>query len=136
MKLINNIFDYQNFMPHGYCFLWVPEVLWSQIIAEIIIASAYIVISLTLFYLVAKRKNIPFAWIITFYATFIFLCGLTHIVGLLTIWYPFYVLDSIIKVITAAVSIAAAFVMFPLIPKLLALFEKNPPEKSEEEEQK
>ena len=134
MKLINSLFDYQNFMPHGYCFLWVPEILWSQIIAEIIIASAYIIISLTLFYLVIRRKNIPFSWIVVLYGVFILLCGLTHITGLLSIWYPIYVLDSILKIVTAAVSIAAAFVMFPLIPKLLSLFELLPQNKPEEEQ--
>ena len=124
MKLLDSILDYQSFMPHGYCFLWIPEVLWSQIIAEITIASAYITISLVLFYLVLKRRHIPFSWVLVIFGTFIFLCGLTHLVGLITIWYPVYVLDSIVKIVTAAVSIAAAFLMFPLLPKLLEVFEQ------------
>lgn len=134
MRLLNSIFDYQSFMPHGYCFLWIPEVLWSQIIAEITIASAYILISIVLFYLVLKRKNIPFSWVLIIFGTFIFLCGLTHLVGLITIWYPVYVLDSIIKIMTAAVSIAAAFLMFPLLPKLLEIFEQLGKQEDNEKE--
>lgn len=134
MKLLDSLLDYQSFMPHGYCFLWVPEVLWSQIIADVTIALAYILISLTLLYLVLKRKNIPFSWILLIFSVFIFLCGLTHVMGLITIWYPFYVLDSIIKIITAAVSIAAAFLMFPLIPRLLDIFEQLSQQEEDSEE--
>lgn len=111
-------------MPHGYCFLWVPEILWTHIISDFTIALAYFLISLTLFYLIFKRRSIPFSWVFVLFSLFIFLCGLTHLVSLLTIWYPFYGLEAAVKLITAAVSIATAFMLFPLIPKLLALFNR------------
>lgn len=122
--MLDVIFSDQ-FMPHGYCFLWRPELVWLHVIADLIIALAYFSIPVTIFMIVRKRSlEIPFKWIFMMFATFIFLCGLTHIIELISIWKPLYYIEGLVKVLTAAVSLATAIVMFPLIPVLLERFKE------------
>lgn len=114
-SLFNN-----EYMPHGYCFLWQPGLVWLHAISDLVIALAYISIPITIGYLIYKRtKNIPFQWLLTLFALFIFLCGLTHLLELIGIWKAYYYFEGVIKLFTAAVSIATAILIFPLMPAIL-----------------
>jgi signal transduction histidine kinase len=62
-----------------------------------------------------------FSWVFVMFAAFILACGTTHVLGLWTLWVPVYWLDGAVKAVTAVLSLATAVVLFPLIPKALAL---------------
>lgn len=116
------------FMPHGYCFLWRPELVWIHAMSDITIALAYFTIPLTILIIMNKQKKaIPFTWVFGMFATFIFLCGLTHIIDVIAIWQPVYYFSGVIKMLTAAVSLATAMLMFPLIPTILRRFDETKP---------
>ena len=124
------------FMPHGYCFLWRPELVWLHVIADLVIALAYFSIPLTIYLIIRKRKDeLPFKWVFWMFATFIMFCGLTHIIELISIWKPLYYVEGLIKILTAAASLATAIVMFPLIPVLLARFKELEKMMEKEKEQ-
>ena len=55
------------------------------------------------------------------FVTFIFACGTTHLLSLVTLWQPTYGLQGLIKAATALVSIATAITLWPLLPRALAL---------------
>ncbi|HDR9494609.1 TPA: PAS domain S-box protein [Burkholderia stabilis] len=55
------------------------------------------------------------------FAVFILACGTTHLISILDIWQPVYWLDASVKTLTAAASLATAVVIWPLMPKALAL---------------
>lgn len=110
-----------NFMPHGHCFLWTPDVLWLNVVSDSIIATAYYSIPLALYYLVRKRGDIQYHWILLMFALFILACGTTHIMEVWNIWHADYRLAGFIKAFTAGVSLVTAACLWPLIPKLLAL---------------
>ena len=113
------------FIPHGFCFMWRPELVWMHVLADLTIALAYFSIPVTIMILVAKKKKkLPYKWVFYMFAAFIFLCGLTHIFELIGIWEPIYYLEGIVKVLTAAVSLATAIMIFPLIPVLIRRFEE------------
>jgi len=59
--------------------------------------------------------------VFSLFAAFILLCGTGHLIELLTIWSPVYRLEAIVKLATAAVSVATAIALWTLIPKALAL---------------
>ncbi len=119
------LFDTEQFLPHGHCFLWMPKILWLNVIGDTAIALAYYSIPLTLLYLIYKHRNsIPFKWIMGLYASFIMLCGATHIISVITLWYPIYYFEGIVKIATAIASVTAAIVLFPLTSKLLNFFEQ------------
>jgi hypothetical protein len=49
-----------SYAPHGYCLLWQPELIWTHVVADSLIALAYFSIPVALITLVRKRKDIAF----------------------------------------------------------------------------
>src|SRR5438552_8598210 len=116
------LFSTQGFLPHGHCYLWRPEVVWLHVGSDMLIGLSYVAISATLAYLVHKgRREIPFHWMILGCGLFIVACGGTHFMEVWTLWQPRYWLSGDIKLITAAASLATAFSLPPLVPKVLAM---------------
>jgi len=110
-----------NFMPHGSCYLWLPFILWLHVISDTVIALAYYSIPFALWYFVHRRTDLAYRWVFMLFGIFILLCGTTHLMSIWTIWHPDYWLDGLIKLATALVSIATAWLLWPLIPRLLQL---------------
>jgi signal transduction histidine kinase len=108
-------------LPHGVCLLWDESLLLLHVVSDSLIALAYYSIPVALIFFVRKRKDLAFSWIFVLFAIFIIACGTTHILGIWMIWRPAYWLDGIVKALTAAVSIITAILLWPLIPKALAL---------------
>ena len=44
-------------MPHGYCYLWKPEIVWLHAVSDGLIALAYYLIPTTLVYFVRKASR-------------------------------------------------------------------------------
>ena len=108
-------------MPHGQCFLWEPWLLWSHVISDLIIFLAYYSIPVLLLYFIKKRTDIQFGWMFSLFGSFIVLCGTTHLIAIVTIWQPVFWLAAFFKGITALVSIVTAYLLWLLLPKLIAL---------------
>jgi PAS domain S-box-containing protein len=121
MDLIRDLFFKGNFSPHGYCIAWNPLLVWASAVADGLIATAYFSIPIALTIFLIKRRDIVFPWVFALFGTFILLCGITHVFGAITLWVPLYRLDTILKVLTAIVSVATAMALWPLIPRALAL---------------
>lgn len=118
---LRNLLDSDTLSPHGICLLWRPELIWTHVVADALIAGAYLSIPLALAYLVSKRDDIAFGWIFWCFVTFILACGTTHVLSIVTLWQPIYGIEAIVKVVTAVASVATAMVLWPLLPRLLAL---------------
>ena len=110
-----------DFMPHGHCFFWRPDVLWSTVVSDFVIALAYYSIPVALVYFVRKRRDLVFSWIFVMFGIFIVWCGNTHLMDIWTMWHGTYRLSAIVKAITAGISLVTAVVLWPLIPKALNL---------------
>lgn len=110
-----------DFMPHGHCYLWQPEIVWLHAVSDSLIALAYYSIPVAMACFLRKRKDVPFNWMIWMFVGFIFACGTTHLMNVWTLWIPTYRLDGLIKLCTAALSITTAALVWPLIPRALAL---------------
>lgn len=110
-----------DFMPHGHCMFWKPEVLWLHIGSDITIALSYYSIPIALFYFVRKRRDMSFNWVLIMFAIFILACGTNHIIDVWTLWNPVYRFEGIMKLVTASASLATAIVIWPLIPRAVAL---------------
>lgn len=109
------------FMPHGACFLWLPSILWLHVISDAIIALSYFTIPFALLYFIKKRSDLAFPLVFILFGAFILLCGITHIIGIWTIWQPAYWIYGFVKLATAFVSIATALIVWRLMPVLLEL---------------
>ncbi len=109
------------FMPHGYCLVWDPALLWLHAGSDVVTGLAYLLIAAMLFYLVAKRRDLPFFWLFFLFGAFILACGLTHFFAAWTIYVPSYWEEGLVKAVTALISMVTALLLFPLLPKLLTL---------------
>ncbi|WP_442940663.1 hypothetical protein [Nostoc sp.] len=116
-----SLLAYKQFIPHGHCYLWKPELVGLHVVSDSLIALAYYSIPITLLCFVRKRQDFPFKWVFVLFAIFIVTCGTTHVMDILTLWYPTYWLSGLIKAITAIVSLYTACELIPLMPKALAL---------------
>lgn len=118
------IWDYlfdNGLMPHGYCLLWDPWLFWSHAISDTVIAISYFSIPVVLITFAAKRTDFQYGWVLRLCGAFIICCGVTHLFNIWTLWVPSYQIESVLKVITALVSAATAVLLWPLLPKVLAI---------------
>lgn len=111
----------RQYIPHGHCYLWQPELLWLHVLADALIALAYFSIPLSLIYFVRQREDVPFKGIFILFSLFILGCGTTHLMSIWTLWYPDYWVSGFIKAVTAVISVATAVAMIPTLPKALAM---------------
>lgn len=102
-------------IPHGYCIAWEPHLLWTMVGSNALVALAYFSIPLALYRFVRLQPGLPFGSIFLLFSAFIFFCGLTHVMGIVNLWYPMYRLDGAVMAMTAGVSVATAIVLFPLV---------------------
>lgn len=110
------------FLPHLYCYLRTPWLVWTHVTADSLIGLAYVAISGTLAYLVYRaRKDIPFHWMLLAFGLFIIACGATHFVEVITIWIPVYVFSAIVKGFTAVVSVMTAIALPSTAKRILAM---------------
>jgi signal transduction histidine kinase len=120
--LADNLLRSEGFMPHGHCYLWLPGLVWLHVSSDLLIGISYVLISLTLAYLVYRaRRDIPFHWVFLAFGLFIIACGSTHFMEIWTLWQANYWLSGYVKLVTAVASVATALVLPPLIPRTLAL---------------
>lgn len=114
-----------DFMPHGYCFLWQPDILWMHVISDAIIVMAYYSIPFILLYMLRKKKTGQYRWVLAMFSAFIFLCGTTHLLAAISIWKPLYYIEGLVKVATAGASIATAIMLFPFVPRFVELLNQR-----------
>jgi PAS domain S-box-containing protein len=110
-----------DFMPHGFCYLWDPRIVWLHVISDGLIALSYYCIPVILIFFIRKNRDLPFNNIFWMFGTFILACGTTHLMEIWNVWHGSYLLAGVIKAITAAVSVATAAVLVPLVPKVISL---------------
>ncbi|QFT67514.1 Blue-light-activated histidine kinase [Labrenzia sp. THAF35] len=122
-EIVSYLFGAASFMPHGYCLLWRPDLVAIHAISDALIALAYIAIPLMIFGFLRKRPDIQgnSRKIGYLFIAFILACALTHLTALVTLWWPIYGAQGLIKLVTALVSVATAVVVWRVRPMLLAI---------------
>ena len=118
---ISALLGSDDYLPHGFCLLWEPWLLWLHSASDGVIALSYYSIPAALAYFAYKRKDLPFHGVFVLFVVFILACGTTHLLGAITLWEPVYRLEGIVKALTAVVSLPTAFALWWLMPTALAL---------------
>ncbi len=110
------------YLPHAFCFLQKPGLLWTHVISDVVIGLSYVAISITLTSLVWKaHREIPFRWVFVAFGFFIVTCGGTHFMEAVTVWVPVYVFSAVIKVLTAIASGSTAIALPFVVPQALSV---------------
>lgn len=105
------------------CLLWLPGLMLLHIISDGLIAVAYFAIPFGIAGFVKRRQDLErkHRVVAILFASFITLCGLTHLASILVLWFPYYVTEGWLKALTAAISIVTAVFVLSIIPQLLRL---------------
>ena len=119
--MIHGMIDSVAYMAHGYCLLWKPWLIAAHAGSDGLIALSYFAISFAIWLFIRRRKELELRPLAFMFAAFIFLCGCTHLIQGATLWWPIYETQAYAKLLTAAISVATAIVIFPLIPRALAI---------------
>jgi PAS domain S-box-containing protein len=119
--MLHEMIDSAAYMAHGYCLLWKPWLVALHAGADFLIFAAYFAIPVAIWIFVSRRPSLEMKSLARLFAAFILWCGFTHLVNLVTLWWPIYEFQGLVKAITAGISVTTAVVIFPLIPKALAL---------------
>ncbi|HEX8253726.1 MAG TPA: ATP-binding protein [Thermoanaerobaculia bacterium] len=120
--LVPKLFGTGKFLPHSFCYLRDPALVWTHAATDMLIGLSYVAISAMLTLLVHRaRRDIPFSWIFLAFGLFIVACGATHFMEVLVLWKAAYWLSGAVKIVTAVASVATALVLPPLIPKAVVL---------------
>ncbi len=109
------------FMPHGYCYQWAEPLIWLHVVADGLIALAYLTIPLVLIAVLRRRRDIHMPWIATCFAVFILACGLTHALEIWAVWHATYWLTGAVKAVTALASLTTAAVLVANFQNILAI---------------
>ncbi|MCJ7874183.1 sensor histidine kinase [Phaeobacter sp. J2-8] len=121
MQPLITFFEELGYMAHGMCLMWQPWLIALFAGSDFLIFVAYAMIPFAIFRVVRARPEIENRGVAYLFATFILLCGLTHLVAIFTLWIPAYAVQGVIKLATGVVSMLTAVMLFPMIPKVIAL---------------
>lgn len=117
----HHVIEYGQYMPHGMCLLWEPwlVLLWAG--SDLLIFLSYTAIPVALFMVLRQRTEVPQSPLVALFASFILLCGITHLFMIVTLWVPIYPFVGWIKLATGLVSTATAVMLFRLVPAIIKL---------------
>ncbi|HEV7440453.1 MAG TPA: ATP-binding protein [Methylobacterium sp.] len=121
LDFMRRLWESDSLAPHGICLLWRPELIWTHVVSDALIAFAYFTIPGALAYFVWRRRDVVFGWMFWSFAVFILACGTTHLFAIWTLWVPDYGIEAVIKAVTALASVATAVALWKLMPRALAL---------------
>lgn len=89
-----------------------------MVTANAAIAGAYYAIPIILIYLSRRNVALVWNWFFTSFATFIFCCGTTHVLNIVVVWQPVYVLSAWVEGATAFSSVLTAGTLLALVPAI------------------
>ncbi|WEZ85777.1 HAMP domain-containing sensor histidine kinase (plasmid) [Rhizobium sp. 32-5/1] len=114
-------FETNSFLAHGYCMTWRTDLIALHAISDLVIFSSYFIIPTAILYITIRRPDLVPSRIALLFCVFIFACGMTHLVGFITLWEPVYSFEGVLKAATAVVSGATAVASWTLMPSALKL---------------
>jgi signal transduction histidine kinase/DNA-binding NarL/FixJ family response regulator len=123
--VFHDMIDSAAYMAHGYCLLWLPWLVGIHAVSDVLIFVAYSAIPVAIWIFLRRRRDLELWHLAVLFSAFILLCGLTHLIQAITLWLPVYEFQGWVKVVTAVVSVTTAVLIFPLIPKALAIPSPN-----------
>src|ERR1041384_2646102 len=125
MGMTNMVSTSHELVPHLVCWNRTMPLIWLHVISDFIIAFSYFSIPAALLMIIIRKPNIQFKLLFFLFASFIIACGSTHIMGMVTIWKPWFWAEGYVKLWCAIVSIFTAIYLYPLLPSILSVKDKS-----------
>ena len=107
--------------PHSFCLGCDPGLVALQAGSDAVIALSFMSIALAMAWFVHRRRELPLRWLVVLTGACVLAGGIAHGLEVLTLRVPAYWPEGIAKALTAALSVITAVILWPLIPRALAL---------------
>ena len=107
--------------PIGETFNWAPGILFLYALSHLLIILSCYSIPAAFAYFVWFRKDLQHRWIFLVFGIFILAYGMTHLLSLILLWKPVIWLDIAVKLFTAAISVATAYMVVKITPHALKI---------------
>lgn len=121
LQTLGDFFTTGGFAPHGYCLLWRWDLLAMHAGSDIVIAVAYLSIPAAIWRMLVLRPGFGYRPVAFLFAAFIAACAVTHLFGLLTLWFPLYGVQGLVKLACAAISGLTAVLVWRLLPEVVTI---------------
>lgn len=117
-EFFKGLFSTTEWPARWNCGYWSDFHGWVYIVSELLIWAAYFLIPLIILnYLSKKKTALKFNKAYLYFAAFILLCGSTHFLDALMFWVPMYRLNALLRLATAAVSLATVYHLIKILPE-------------------
>jgi PAS domain S-box-containing protein len=121
MSLLDWLLNPSGLTAHGFCLSWAPGLIALHAGSDAVVGASYFSIPLALAAFMRQRHDLRYRSVFWAFIAFILACGTSHFFSILTLWVPAYGVEGVFKLLTAALSVATAAMLWPLIPRLVAL---------------
>jgi len=119
---VSSFFNYEQFTPHGMCYLWQPDILWTSVVSDVLIALAYYSVTAAFIVFVKRRTDLLYPWFFILAGSVIFIaCGTSHLISAVVVWEPIYGVSAIVKAVTAISSVATGVIIWYVLPFFVSL---------------
>jgi signal transduction histidine kinase/CheY-like chemotaxis protein len=109
-------------IARGACLSWQPVLIWLNVVSDALVAVAFLVTAFVLAsFVLRRRRDVMFRSAFWILAIFFAVCGIIHLLSILTVWVPDYRIEAAIKAVTAPISIAVTVAMLLMLPRILVL---------------
>lgn len=118
------------FMPHRMCLNGAPWLIVTDAVADVMIGICYAMIPSMLIrvfrhgVIIAPADTAKISQaskLLPWFAAFISSCGMTHFASALTLWMPYYYIESVLKVVTVVASTGTCIVLYQQLPVLMGI---------------
>lgn len=120
------------------------DLIWTHAVGDGLTAFAYFLIPVLLFYITRKYKfDKRLKFVFSIYGLFIFLCGSTHVMDVVMIWWIngfiitfdgyLRLLTGLISIFSAGVTIWAATIFLNLFSEMIDVFKRMKKERREQQ---
>lgn len=118
IDFFKGLFETNLWPARWHCGYWSDFHGWLYITSDLLIWLAYFMIPVIIFNYVSRRKQvIKYSGIYLLFAAFILLCGSTHFLDACMFWVPMYRLNALVRLLTAAVSLATVYYLIKILPE-------------------
>jgi len=112
------LFGQTGFTPHAYCMVWREDLIFLHASSDFAIMVSYFTIPFIIMRLRRINPNLLPRMTSFLFVAFILSCGLTHAMGMITLWNPIYGIASVFKILCAVASGATTTYMVANYKKL------------------
>src|SRR4051812_36286929 len=119
VEFFKGLFAYDKWPPRWHCGYWSDFHGWLYIVSDLLIWLAYFLLPIIIInYFFRKKTNIRFRAVYILFASFILLCGTTHLIDAIMFWIPVYRLNALIRFATGVVSIFTVYHLIRVLPEM------------------